>query len=162
MRTGKEHRPEPCQLRSGHDVTLATCGNAVLVDRTPSLEKPFITGKLPIRGYDPTPMSGPVERLHLSRQPQQIAALAAFIEQIGQKPAERRGRNYGHTTRFQRSRFGQGPALPQQAKRWPLSARMTYRRPEGLEEPIAAVLARFHASSSVACPSHPGRCSWHL
>jgi len=27
-----------------------------------------------------------VERLHLSRQPQQIAALAAFIEQIGPEP----------------------------------------------------------------------------
>ena len=84
MRTGKDIGPSLASF-AGHDVTLAS-GQRVLVDERFLREALHNPGKLPIRGYDPTPMVRAVERLHLSRQPQQIAALAAFIEQIGPEP----------------------------------------------------------------------------
>lgn len=70
---------------AGHDVTLAS-GRRVLVDERFLREALRNPGRDPIRGYDPAPMIRAVARLHLSRQPQRIAALAAFIEEIGPEP----------------------------------------------------------------------------
>jgi len=70
---------------AGHDVTLAG-GHRMLVDERFLREALRDPRGNQIRGYDPTPMVRAVERLHLSGRPQQIAALAAFIEQIGPEP----------------------------------------------------------------------------
>ncbi|HTQ69177.1 MAG TPA: cytochrome c [Solirubrobacteraceae bacterium] len=69
---------------AGRDVTL-TNGQVVLVDEsfvTRALEHP---GRYTIRGYPPRLMSRVLGRLHVDLQdePQQVAALAAFIEQVG-------------------------------------------------------------------------------
>ncbi len=67
---------------AGHRVTLAD-GRRILVDEhflRESLLRPRTTE---LRGYDPTPMLAALARIHVRDQPQQIAALAAFIEQIG-------------------------------------------------------------------------------
>ena len=67
---------------AGHDVTLAD-GRRVLVDER------FLRASLldpvghALRGYSPAPMVAALRRLHLSAQPEQVAALVAFIEQIG-------------------------------------------------------------------------------
>jgi hypothetical protein len=70
---------------AGHRVTLAN-GHTVVVDehflRT-GLTHP--RGAL-LKGYDPAPMLAALARLHLDSEPQQVAALAAFIEQIGPEP----------------------------------------------------------------------------
>jgi hypothetical protein len=84
MRTGRDIGPSLASF-AGHDVTLAS-GHRVLVDERFLREALRNPRKDPIRGYDPTLMVRAVERLHLSRRPQQIAALAAFIEQIGPEP----------------------------------------------------------------------------
>lgn len=84
MRVGQGIGPSLASF-AGHHVTLAG-GHRLLVDERflrEGLRKPR---KDPINGYDPTPMIRAVERLHLSSRPQQIAALAAFIEQIGPEP----------------------------------------------------------------------------
>jgi hypothetical protein len=39
-----------------------------------------------LAGYDPAPMLAALSRLHLDRQPRQVQALAAFIEQVGPEP----------------------------------------------------------------------------
>jgi len=70
---------------AGHDVTLAS-GRRVLVDERFLREALRNPGRDPIRGYDPAPMIRAVARLQLNRRPQQIAALAAFIEEIGPEP----------------------------------------------------------------------------
>lgn len=70
---------------AGHRVTLAD-GRSVLVD------EPFVREGLlrprtsELAGYDPEPMLAALARLHLGGQPQQVAALAAFIEQVGPEP----------------------------------------------------------------------------
>jgi hypothetical protein len=67
---------------AGHQVTL-TDGHSVLVDEQ------FVRASLldprthELEGYRPAPMLAALERLHLRSQPQQVAALAAFIEQVG-------------------------------------------------------------------------------
>jgi hypothetical protein len=40
----------------------------------------------PIKGFDPVPMLRATKHLDLGAHPQQVAALAAFIEQIGPEP----------------------------------------------------------------------------
>lgn len=71
---------------AGHRVTLAG-GRRVLVD------EPFVRAGLlhprehEIAGYDPAPMLAALARLRLGSQPAQVAALAAFIEQVGPEPA---------------------------------------------------------------------------
>lgn len=71
---------------AGHRVTLAG-GRRVLVD------EPFLRAGLvhprahEIAGYDPAPMLAALARLRLGSQPAQVAALAAFIEQVGPEPA---------------------------------------------------------------------------
>jgi hypothetical protein len=70
---------------AGHRVTL-TDGRRILVDEhflRESLLRPRTTE---LEGYDPAPMLTALERAHLRGQPQQVAALAAFIEQIGPEP----------------------------------------------------------------------------
>jgi hypothetical protein len=67
---------------AGHGVTLAD-GRRVLVDERflrAGLEHP---GQAELKGYDAAPMLAAVKRLHLAGEPGEVAALAAFIEQIG-------------------------------------------------------------------------------
>ncbi len=70
---------------AGHDVTLAD-GRHVLVDEHFVREALLHPTKNPIAGYDPALMLTAVEHLHLSSRPEQVAALAAFIEQMGPEP----------------------------------------------------------------------------
>jgi hypothetical protein len=70
---------------AGHRVTLSS-GRTVLVDEHFLREGLLHPRKFPLEGYDPGPMLAALARLHLNRQPQQVAALAAFIEQIGPEP----------------------------------------------------------------------------
>jgi cytochrome c2 len=67
---------------AGHAVTLAD-GRRVVVDERflrEGLEHPT---RAELKGYDAAPMLAAVKRLHLAGEPGQVAALAAFIEQIG-------------------------------------------------------------------------------
>jgi cytochrome c2 len=67
---------------AGRAVTLAD-GRRVLVDEhflREGLEHPE---QAELKGYAAAPMLAAVRRLHLSGEPGQVAALAAFIEQIG-------------------------------------------------------------------------------
>jgi cytochrome c2 len=67
---------------AGHTVTLAE-GRRVLVDEHFLREGLLHPDKAQLKGYDPAPMLAAVRRLHLSGDPGEVAALAAFIEQIG-------------------------------------------------------------------------------
>lgn len=67
---------------AGHEVTLAD-GRRVLVDEHFLREALLHPEKYPIAGYDPEPMLTALRRLHLGSQPGHVAALVAFIEQIG-------------------------------------------------------------------------------
>jgi cytochrome c5 len=70
---------------AGHRVTL-TDGRRVVVNERfvrEALEHPGLTT---IKGYDPSLMLEALRRRHLPSHPQQIEALAAFIEQIGPEP----------------------------------------------------------------------------
>jgi cytochrome c2 len=67
---------------AGHTVTLAE-GRRVLVDEDFLREGLLHPDKAELKGYDPAPMLAAVRRLHLSGDPGDVAALAAFIEQIG-------------------------------------------------------------------------------
>jgi hypothetical protein len=67
---------------AGNHFTLAN-GHRVLIDERFVREALLDTHTSPIKGYDPAPMIAAVQRLHLSGKPEQVAALAAFIEQIG-------------------------------------------------------------------------------
>jgi hypothetical protein len=70
---------------AGQRVTL-TDGHRVLVEERFLREALSDPRKTPIKGYALAPMLAAVARLHLSSQPKQVAALAAFIEQIGPEP----------------------------------------------------------------------------
>jgi cytochrome c2 len=67
---------------AGHDVTLAE-GRRVLVDEDFLREGLLHPEKAELKGYAAAPMLAAVRRLHLSGDPGALAALAAFIEQIG-------------------------------------------------------------------------------
>jgi cytochrome c2 len=67
---------------AGHTVTLAE-GRRVLVDEHFLREGLLYPDKAELKGYAAAPMLAAVRRLHLSGEPGQVAALAAFIEQIG-------------------------------------------------------------------------------
>lgn len=80
-RTGSSLGPNFTSF-AGHDVTLAD-GRRVLVGLRflqAGLEHPEANE---IRGYDPAPMLSAIRRTGLSHKPNQVAALAAFIEQMG-------------------------------------------------------------------------------
>ncbi len=70
---------------AGHRVTLADGRRAVVSERfiREALRHP---GRTTIKGYDPSLMLEALRRRHLPSHPQQIEALAAFIEQIGPEP----------------------------------------------------------------------------
>ena len=70
---------------AGHRVTLAG-GRGVLVDERFVREGLLHPREHEIAGYDPAPMLAAVARVHLAEHPQQAAALAAFIEQVGPEP----------------------------------------------------------------------------
>jgi hypothetical protein len=67
---------------AGHRVELSD-GRHVVVDER-FLHQALRDPRFPqLAGYDPEPMLRTLRRLHLSAKPQQVAALAAFIEQVG-------------------------------------------------------------------------------
>jgi hypothetical protein len=70
---------------AGHRVTLSS-GRRVLVDERFIHLGLLHPGENEIEGYDPAPMLKAIGRLHLAGDPGQVAALTAFIEQIGPEP----------------------------------------------------------------------------
>lgn len=70
---------------AGHRVELAD-GRSALVDER-FLRKGLLNPRrVVIRGYAAAPMVAAVARLDLASRPRQVAALAAFIEQVGPEP----------------------------------------------------------------------------
>jgi hypothetical protein len=67
---------------AGNRVTL-TGGRSVLVDERFLHEALVDPARVEVRGYAPAPMLAAVRRLGLAHDPAAVAALAAFIEQIG-------------------------------------------------------------------------------
>jgi len=73
------------QSFAGHQVRLAD-GRTVLVDE-PFLRKAIVDpAAFPLAGYSERAMLAAVARLGLARRPQQVAELAAFIEEVGPEP----------------------------------------------------------------------------
>ena len=70
---------------AGHRVRLRD-GRTVLVDEKFLREGLLHPARTLLKGYDPAPMLAALARLHLNSQPHQVAALAAFIEQVGPEP----------------------------------------------------------------------------
>jgi cytochrome c5 len=70
---------------AGHRVRLAD-GRGVLVDERFVREGLLDPRANELRGYDPAPMLVALARLRLASHPRQVAALAAFIEQVGPEP----------------------------------------------------------------------------
>jgi hypothetical protein len=70
---------------AGHRVTLAD-GRRVLVDERFLRYGLLHPESAEIKGYDPAPMLAAIRRLHLAGHPGEVAALTAFIEQIGPEP----------------------------------------------------------------------------
>ncbi len=70
---------------AGHRVTLSD-GRRALVDERFIRRSLLSPRSAELRGYDPSPMLRSLRRLHLARMPAEVAALAAFIEQIGPEP----------------------------------------------------------------------------
>lgn len=70
---------------AGHRVTL-TDGRRVLVDEHFLREALRNPENAQIKGYDPALMRRAIRHLRLASHPQQVAALAALIEQIGPEP----------------------------------------------------------------------------
>jgi len=75
---------------AGHRVTL-TDGRTVVVDEHFLRAALLDPRSAQIKGYEPGPMLAALRRLHLASQPEQVAALAAFIEQIGPEPEPQAG-----------------------------------------------------------------------
>jgi hypothetical protein len=70
---------------AGHRVALGD-GRHVIVDERFLREGLLHPSKNRIEGYDAAPMLAALAELDLARHPQQVAALAAFIEQVGPEP----------------------------------------------------------------------------
>ena len=70
---------------AGHRVKLVN-GRSVLVDERFVREGLLDPRANELSGYDPEPMLAALARLHLASHSGQVAALAAFIEQIGPEP----------------------------------------------------------------------------
>jgi hypothetical protein len=70
---------------AGHPVTL-TDGRRVIVNERFVSEALLHPGRIQIKGYDAASMLAATKRLDLPEHPKQVAALAAFIEQIGPEP----------------------------------------------------------------------------
>jgi hypothetical protein len=83
---GAGHKPDPSFTSfAGHHIALAD-GRRVVVDERFLREGLLDPRRNQIKGFDPAPMIAALSRLQLARHPQQVAALAAFIEQIGPEP----------------------------------------------------------------------------
>lgn len=67
---------------AGHRVRL-TDGKQVLVDERFLRRALLAPSKFGLKGYPLAPMLEAIERLHLNHHPEQVAALVAFIEQVG-------------------------------------------------------------------------------
>lgn len=67
---------------AGHRVRLRN-GRIAVVDERFLREGLRHPSSYAIKGYDPGPMLAALRRLRLNSQPRQVAALAAFIEQVG-------------------------------------------------------------------------------
>lgn len=67
---------------AGHQVTLRD-GRSVLVDESYIREGLLDPAANELEGYDPAPMLAALARLRLASHPDQVASLAAFIEQVG-------------------------------------------------------------------------------
>jgi hypothetical protein len=81
-----QHRTAPSfGSFAGNYFTLAN-GRRVLIDERFVREVLRDPRKSPLKGYDAAPMIAAVQRLDLSSKPGQVAALAAFIEQVGPEP----------------------------------------------------------------------------
>jgi hypothetical protein len=70
---------------AGHRVTLVG-GRGALVDEHFVREGLLYPREHEIAGYDPAPMLAAAARLDFAEHPRQVAALAAFIEQVGPEP----------------------------------------------------------------------------
>jgi hypothetical protein len=70
---------------AGHRVKLVD-GRSVLVDERFLREGLLDPRANELSGYDPAPMLAAIARLHLASHSGQVAALAAFIEQVGPEP----------------------------------------------------------------------------
>jgi hypothetical protein len=70
---------------AGHRMML-TDGRSVVVDERFVTQALLHPGKTSIRGYEAASMLAATRRLDLPKHPDQVAALAAFIEQIGPEP----------------------------------------------------------------------------
>jgi hypothetical protein len=70
---------------AGHRVELAD-GHTAVVEERFLREGLLDPRRIVIRGYAAAPMLAAVARLQLAAHPQQVAALAAFIEQVGPEP----------------------------------------------------------------------------
>ncbi len=70
---------------AGHRVKL-TDGRTALVDER-FLRKALLDPRSEeLAGYAPAPMIAALRRLHLAQRPSDVAALVAFIEQVGPEP----------------------------------------------------------------------------
>jgi hypothetical protein len=78
----KDHLAPSFESFAGHLVTLAD-GRRVLVDEHFLREGLLHPRSYVVKGYDRALMLTAVEDLHLSSHPEQVAALSAFIEEIG-------------------------------------------------------------------------------
>jgi len=63
-----------------------TDGRSVVVNERFVTQALLHPGKTSIRGYDAASMLAATRHLDLPKHPEQVAALAAFIEQIGPEP----------------------------------------------------------------------------
>lgn len=70
---------------AGHRFTL-TNGRSVIVNERFVKEALLHPDTPPIKGFNPAPMLQATKHLNLPAHAQQVAALAAFIEQIGPEP----------------------------------------------------------------------------
>lgn len=82
--TGRRIAPSFASF-AGHPVTL-TDGRRVIVNEKFVREALLHPDTPPIKGFNPAPMLQATKHLNLAAHPQQVAALAAFIEQIGPEP----------------------------------------------------------------------------
>ncbi|MGA2455724.1 MAG: hypothetical protein ABSG93_19650 [Solirubrobacteraceae bacterium] len=77
----------PSFLRfAGYRVTL-TDGRSLVVDERFLQEGLLDPRANELQGFDAAPMLAALARLHLREHPAQVAALTAFIEQVGPEPA---------------------------------------------------------------------------
>jgi cytochrome c5 len=72
---------------AGHRVRLAD-GRGVLVDERFVRDGLLHPVANELAGYDPRPMLAALARAHLSASPAAVAALAAFVEQVGPETGE--------------------------------------------------------------------------